>query len=505
MKRNLIVCCAILIVVTACGGGSGGGSGGSSSNINTNPLVLDSPNNSNAAVDPALVSQTDSSQTLQAVRAGVNLETTVISARFVCFDEQQNNVEFSILNLDVNGLSVTATDANGQFPLTIRADEGRGEVSFIGNDSKVMEANLKLTDHGQVIELFSGDYAIEGCYQEGAALEAALHRYNLNTPKSGIFTCSDNGTPIELLDGNAYRVGDQTGQYQLGGITFGNYSVLDFLSGTAQGARARYSENSMTGLQLIQFEPSEDSQLTCSRLDTPKPFKLYGPANAPAPVAPSVALQGTYFMDTSVATTVSRNDSADYVEFTPSGYLRFGLPAINGNRCDLTSPSGLPFCEQYQFDGRNLSIIKPWGETVQLATALNNNGTLQSLDGTAVELLAPVNPSAILGVWQSQFVNISSSAGCIVDTCSTTVITSTFTFDANGQFRFTFEGDSKSSFNSGFVSVSSGNSDASESNGTYRVIDNTLELSFSNGQIDKRVIHLTQYGWLAIGDVQYSR
>ena len=496
MKRILICTGFILSSVIACGGGSGG-----SSNIgNTNPL-----GNVNTPVDPALVSQTDSSQILQAVSAGLNLETTVISARFYCFDELQTNVDNPILTLDVNDLSVIATDSNGQFSLTIRPDELRGDVSFIDNNSIVMEATLKLTDYGQVIDLFSSKYTLEGCYQEGAALEAALHRFSLNTPDSGIYDCSGNQAAIELLERNAYRVGEQTGQYKLDTVTFGNYANMEFLSGPVQGATAKYTENASTGLQVMQFEQSAESSLVCSRLDTPKPFKIYGPSNAPAPLAPSVALQGTYFMDTSVATADSRIDSADYVEFRPSGYLRRGIPVLNGNRCDLTSPNGLPFCEQYQFDGRTLSVLKPWGETVRFETTSSNNGTLQFFDGAAVELLAPVNQADILGSWESQNAYISSIAGCVVGTCQTSIIERSFTFDANGQFRTSYKGESTNSFNSGFVATYSESSDGFESFGTYRVINNIIELNFSNGQIDKQVVHLTQYDGLAIGDTQYFR
>jgi len=218
--------------------------------------------------------------------------------------------------------------------------------------------------------------------------------------------------------------------------------------------------------------------------------------------APSVALHGVYFIDTSLATSDSRTDSADYVEFTSSGYIRRGIPALNGNRCDLTSPNGMPFCEQYQFDGQTLSVLKPWGETVQIETTASNNGTLQKFDGNAAELLAPVNQADILGRWESQNVYISNFAGCLVGTCQTSIIDRSYTFDANGQFRSTYQGEASGSINIGIVFTTLDNSDAFESSGTYRIVNNTIELNYSNGQTEKQVLHLTQYDSLVIGDTQ---
>jgi len=139
---------------------------------------------------------------------------------------------------------------------------------------------------------------------EGAAHEKALNRFTLNTPEPGVLSCegteSSNAISIELLADNNYRVGDQTGRYESSSVLSGESSELLFATGPLQGTESRYKEDANSGQQVLQIRKStskafyltgsstSSSSVTteCTRQSEPKPYKLYGPENAPERMEP---------------------------------------------------------------------------------------------------------------------------------------------------------------------------------------------------------------------------
>jgi len=216
---------------------------------------------------------------------------------------------------------------------------------------------------------------IAGCFQEGAAHEAALHRFKLNTPATGSFLCSvfdgsantSSTVSIELLEGKRYRISGKTGQMNWNQITTGASSVVVFLTGPLQGKEASYHEDPSTGLQSLQFTDSNSKVFLdgssvssssygalCNQLSEPKPYKKYGKSPAPIASKPDTFIKGTYAVDVSFATNNRLSAGVEYVKFTPEGYFYLGEPIDGDTDCTRTHPNGLPLCQQYQFDDNAL-------------------------------------------------------------------------------------------------------------------------------------------------------
>lgn len=518
MVRVITSAVCVLALTAACGEGGAGGTDTGLADTANGPIFFGNPS---ALPDAALVSATDSTPTVNAIARGLNPETSLISSRFFCYDEEQPSIDQPD-TLTINGNSGVGTDGVNTFEFTLVPGPEIGQVAFVDSESEQFVLNIEFTDYGQVLSAAESSATLEGCYQEGAAHENALNRFNLNTPEPGVYSCAtvdaNNAISIELLANNAYRVGAQSGSYETTPVINGDFSEITFTTGVLQGVESDYFEDPQTGRQVMQFQnsntevfvtgaatSSSSTAAECERQSTPKPFKLYGSASAPSAIAPEVPLSGAYFIDTSFLTGTTRGDGANYIDFRSSGYTYVGLPLPGGTNCSLTRPNGLPLCEQYQFDGTRLSIVQPWGTVLPVPISTSANGTLQTLDDFALEPLAAVDTSSVIGTWVSQEVDSFGIASCAVGVCSSSITDRVFHFRSDGHFLFTFAEESSSTFTTGVINSFANSVNNDEGTGTYRIVGNRLVLTIPSGQATELPVHLTQRGRLAVGEIQYSR
>jgi len=471
------------------------GCGGSESSSNT----VASFGNPTALPDPSLISQIDNSATVTAVAQGLNPETTLISTNFYCYDEAVQGVDQAVSTFSVSGNSFTFSSATENFSGPILDSTRVGQIDLMGSDG-AFSLSLEFNEHGQVL---SGNGV--SCYQEGAAHEAALHRYSLNTPGSGEFACqfadSINLSSITLLDGNRYQANGQVGTYQSSGVFADDSSDIGFISGPLIDAEADYFEDPDSGLQVMSFSGAGE----CKKQAEPKPYKRYGTQNAPPAVTPQRPISGLYIIDTSSLTSETRDDGATWIEFRSSGYMRPGLPLPGGTNCALTQPNGLPVCTQYQFDGRVLTLETPWATTLDepVIVALAGDGSIQSFDGLTTELVTPVNPASIVGSWVSQNVESTGAVSCITGFCSGSITDRSFHFRADGRYLFQSSSESFTSTNIGDLQTFAQGFDSGSGSGSYRIIATQIELTDNDGNTVELPVHLMQSGRLVIGEIQY--
>ena len=476
------------------------------------------------ATNPSNTSGVASSSKSLALTQGLNPHTELLSAEFFCYERRQPSFEKPVFGITVDGDSGYVLHDIGKFKVSFEAGPDDGQVTMVDQGNEKFFFEIAFSDYGQVLTPVNKEAKLEGCFQEGAAHEKALNRFTLNTPEPGVLSCegteNSNAISIELLADNNYRVGDQTGRYESSSVLSGESSELLFATGPLQGTESRYKEDANSGQQVLQIRKStskafyltgsstSSSSVTteCTRQSEPKPYKLYGPENAPPAIAPEVALSGAYFMDTSVLTALKREDGADYIDFRESGYVYLGLPLPGGTDCGSTRPNGLPLCEQYQFDGTNLSIVSPWGQVETLPISVTDMGVVKTVDDFQVEPLAPIKTASIVGTWESQEVDATNIGSCAVTgSCSSSITDRIYHFRDDGRYLFNYSRSSNSSFNAGFVTSFANSANRDEGTGSYQVDGNRLLLTKSSGELEELPVHITEKGRLAVGEFQYNR
>ncbi len=466
-------------------------------------------------LDQSHVSSANPLVTIAAIETGLNPETTLIPTDFYCYFKEQQDLDKPAVTLRVKNRSLTILTAEKKMSATFRPGREEGDILIKEGSGETHEGYLKFTSFGQ--ELSFGEMV---CYQRGASHESLQHRFLLNTPDTGTFNCntsvaSAKNTSVELLPNKQYNVSGKTGSYEYTFAAFDNSSAIGFVSGPLMGAQADYYEDPDSGTQALVFEESSRRQYFgaatssrsttafCTRQSEPRPYKLYGVDKAPQPIAPKQALQGLYLIDESELSGMSRSDAAQYIEFDSSGYLRIGMPIEGGTDCTLTQPSGMPLCSQYDFDGKTISLTRPWGKVYSLPVSYARDDTLERVGEFKVELAAPVDPADVIGTWDSQEVSSGGIAYCAAGFCSGSIQDRLFRFKKDGTYLFSSGGESYSSGNLDSVSTYANSSDSDQSSGTYRVDGNRIELVDNGGRRTVLPIVLTKRGWLAVGEIQY--
>ncbi len=506
--------------LTACGGGSGGGSssGGGSASLSGNTSVT-------ANALPELISSEDSSVLRTALANGQDLTRTLLSTTYYCYGKQSNDLSIPIVTITTDGSNYTTT-LNG-------AEGETGQWSYLGEDYfgfqsvGYTEFQLELTPYGQVLNWVGEDNQAlaDSCYQEGAAHEFALQRYEMNEPATGDYQCQAlaTGGAVGTLniqaDGN-YSVDGSSGSFITQGVVSASYdesTSVGFTSGPFADMIASYVEYPDSGYQEMFFEDSTSftsfagagssstATMICFRKGTPNPFKQYGTAAAQEPALPSMPLSGLYAINASVLSPTVNTNSIYYVDFRPNGYVYAGVPFEGGADCTLTTPGGLPYCATYQYDGTILTLDAP-GETTEETFAPSSTGLLTTFDGTPVELVTSISPNSILGDWVYEDTDAGNLAACVVGFCSGSSFKSNVTFRSDG----TFESDSDSfGFTSANLDVVSsfGQSESSTyRTGTYTLNGNFLTMEFANGHSNTQLVH---FGFdntiLAIGEQGFRR
>jgi len=465
---------------------------------------------SGISVPEAVMSTQDGAATVAAVRSGLNVSDYLIDTSFSCYDHDAIDYSQPFVTLTVAGTQFTSTLGNGR----IDYDPEYGDFTLVGGPFESDEyAYISFDDHGQEfdIDVGSREYA---CFQHGASIEEGFHRFLLNTPELGDYTCrhvdSADQQIIRLSPGGIYETAQGSGRYTYGDIIDSQGSDIEFSGGPLDGMDVNYYEDALTGQQDFRISETEtfgiavgaSTSLTyvCNRFRQPRPYKQYGYAASTLPPSPSIALSGFYY-----AADIQTGDQsyfrADYYHFRADGFIRRDHPNSIGDDCDRTKPNGLNYCDAYTVADGRLEITRSSGSTKSYSIEINSAGQIDSISGEGVSLITPSATPYVEGVWR----NLSySQSGCYgTGYCSYSYSERTYGMGANGRFNRAYSGHHGSPVETSVSSTYAAGSASNDSLGSYEIRGNRLILAYDNGSIGNHFIYITPANDLVVNGRLY--
>ena len=445
------------------------------------------------------------------VKAGGNPAEALIPGEFRCYEEREgDDVARPHLTVQIlPGGKYRTVNGGGSF--SVRKDGSLRKVSWTGGPlGGSDEGYLNFGDFGQDLSLNSvgpqeRDYS---CYQAGARENRAKLEFALKTPKVGQYPCTATdgshkavGT-LEILSGGRYRFGGQEGRYSVDLLSDQNddWSDLSFMGGPWDDQSATYQEGEDGQRQL------SPRRTECTTVVKPTPLPRYGTAKAPAPPKGSGGLTGAYASWTTDVGGYCGGLCWSFYLFNKNGYVFTDEPetGLADADCSRTKPNGLPVCEVYSFRNGQLKIGSGKPE------ALRKTADGYDLDGTTLIPIRPVSGLKLNGSYRS------FSASVAVGGLSSSYSESYLRFTPDGRFSREASGGASSTFtDTGTASgTTTGGVTASSkraSGGTYRFVDNTLELRYADGRVVRSFAFLAdrkggkaETGFVRIGGRDYT-
>jgi len=339
-------------------------------------------------VSPDLISTHDNTVTVSAVRSGLDVWKFLIDTSFSCYNHDALDYSEPYVTLTVSGTNFYSTRGNG----TIDYDQSYGDFALIGGPFASDQSGYVIfNSYGQWFDIRTGSNQYS-CFQHGAALEWGFHRFLLNTPALGDFTCTDVDSAdqriLRLSPGGKYESTDGGGFYSYRGIIHSTYSEIDFSGGPLDGKSIFYSESPKTGEQYFRIRDTETFGIAiasstsvsyvCTRFVQPRPFKKYGYFASNLPPAPTVPLNGLYF-GSDIKSGDDAHYWADYYHFRPDGFMRLDHPSVGGDDCGRTRPNGLNYCNAYTVEDNYLNITYPSGRKTGFSIEFNASGAIAKI------------------------------------------------------------------------------------------------------------------------------
>jgi len=446
------------------------------------------------SVPADVISSQDGSVTVEAVRSGLDVTNYLIDTSFSCYSRNAIDYSQPSVTLTVGGTNFASTLGNG----TIDYDQGYLDFALVGGPFDADEATYVYFDeYGQrfTIEIDGRDHY---CFQHGASIERAFHRFLLNTPEIGDYSCrhvdSSDQQTISLAAGGVYYTAQGSGNYTYRNIINTLGTEIEFSGGPLNGVEVDYEENALTGQQDFRISETQTFGIAvgsstsvtyvCNRFRTPRPFKQYGYAAASVPPSPSVPLSGFYF-----AADIETGETSNY-------------PNSIGDDCNRTKPNGLNYCDTYTIIEDKLSITRANGRTKTYPIRFNGTGQLTSIAG---EYLYPITPSAssyVEGEWDNLYY---SQTGCgVTGSCSYSFSTRTYALGLNGRFYQGYNRSGGSTIESPLAStIYTASNTSNDSVGGYEIRGNRLLLSFDNGSISNHFVYMGPNNWLIVNGLLY--
>ena len=508
---GIVVCFSVLLL--------GCDSSDSSSIANTsNTPALNDPSNTgdiglaSVAVPEAYISYEDGSATLAAVRNGVDVKTRLIDTSFSCYDDDASDYLAPYLSFTVTANRFVSTFGQG----TIDYEPKRGDFILNGGGFEDDEYTyLHFDSFGQRFSIDTGEADV-ACFQHGASLERALHRFLLNTPEVGDYMCTEVQTneqhALRFSEGGRYQTAEGAGIYVVSDFIDSSRSQIDFIQGPLDGEDVSYRENPNTGRQEFRFSNTRvfglgagsSSSLTfvCARNREPRPFKQYGFAAATAASPPNVALNGMYYTEDVQLGVNHSYLHAKYYNFRSDGFMRRDYPGIIPDDCNRTAPNGLNYCDSYDVNAGDLFVFEPTGKQRKMgAIQITSNGTVTKISDDGMELVTGTDSPYIEGTWLN---NEYRQIGCVgLGFCSSSYTERTYVFATDGRFAYYRSGQNTSSAEIGEVSSHAFANASNDSTGSYEIRGNRLLLQFLDGTLENRFIYKSGNGNLAINGLLY--
>jgi len=512
--RTLISLLAIATVI-ACDA-AGGSYDPSVDNAYVDEAYVGTANNANdlygKSVPENVISSQDGSATVQAVRDGLDVTNFLINTSFSCYERNAIDYSQPFVTLTVSGTNFSSSLGNG----TIDYDQSYQDFAFVGGPFDSDEATyIYFDEYGQlfVIEINGRDHH---CFQHGASLERAFHRFLLNTPEIGDYNCrhvdSSDQQTITLAEGGVYYTAQGAGNYVYRNIVNTLGTELEFSGGPLSGVEVDYEENALTGQQEFRISATQNfgiaagssTSLTyvCSRFRTPRPYKQYGYATASLAPSPSISLDGFYFAADIEYGGDTSYFYADYYNFRADGFMRRNHPNSIGDDCNRTQPNGLNYCDTYTIIDDRLSVTLPNGITRSYPIRFNNAGQISSISGESVDLITPFSSAYVEGAWDNLYY---SQSGCgVTGSCTYSYSVRTYALGLNGRFYQGYNRSGGSTIEAPLTStVYSASNASNDSVGNYEIRGNRLLLTFDNGTIANHFIFINSFNWLVVDGLLY--
>jgi len=461
-------------------------------------------------VPEALISNLDTSDTLAAIQRGVDPTRTLIDTDFACYDSRIINYNEPTFSMNVVGNRFSVGGVSGAITTLDGSDE---DFSLAGGPfSAGVPIDVWFNRHGQsfIAETTQG---VAHCFQYGASVERAFHRFLLNTPEEGTFDCANRGegadVQITLFNNGSYSAAGGFGQFRYSNIIAYGQATIDFTDGPLNGDRVLYFEDANTGQQRFRILESEtfgfavgsSTEVTfdCMRLRTPRPYKLYGLNAASLPALPHTPLAGMYLVEDRDGGRNAIIAYARYYDFTPDGYTAFNTPSPYGRDCSRTAPNGLNFCGHYTYDGHTLQRFTNFGKSISSGSAqTDSSGDLQKMYGDSAERIQALASQPLDGDWENVYFRSSGCDDPVSGYCSYTERRRSYTFNSNGEFRYSYVADGYTGSVTPVGSAIAASSDRESKIGTYEIQGNWLVTTEYTGRIEYQFIAQTHSDVLAI-------
>ena len=447
---------------------------------------------------------------------GLEPGQTVVPDEFHCYAVRLGN-DYSLPDMLLQFLpdgTYHSTFGNGRYG----ADDSHGLV-FESGIFEGEEKFVRWNDYGQAFsldaEIDEHPYSFE-CYQRGARLEAALVDFRLGDPQPGKYSCSDVATgesaELELLKGNRYTLGGQTGTYLVTELIDEYASPkVDWQTGPLAEQTAEYFEDPGTGYRRfsmfltetetgppLSFFSSSSSSLSvvCTGKGEPVSYPV-SVGVAEKPPEDAGGLSGLYYAlveDKDQTTSVPR-----YQLLFLDGYVYLGEPPADLQEldCRVLKPSGEPRCATYQFKDGTFSLLSVTPRQlnyISKADGLNFSpvrNDITTLDGT---------------FWAGSFSTSGMPLGMDGISFSTRK-DFTYTFSPKGRFV-----EQKRSETTGSDTNSSGDLASAyafgegkrQNAGSYTITGNTITFSYDDGRVLEFFIMITDPAHFYLNGYAYS-
>ena len=433
----------------------------------------------------------------QSVRAaGINPNYGLIATEFRCYAERPGsdyNVPDFVIQIQADG-NYQSSYGRGRYDSVLDDDETESrELTWTGVLGEFSSSYISFNQYGQKfsinsLRLDNRSYDYE-CYQQGPREDVALIGFRLKDPQIGRYVCRDpdgeTQTPIDLLSGRRYGVGEQKGLYTVD-LRDGGRSDIEFTSGPLEGSDASFFEGLDTGFRTLSFRevkgyfPSFNStsslSMTCTNVGEALSYPIYGNEAVPVPPVGSGGLSGLYAEAVSSWTGNGYGKSSyDFYYFTPKGYVFRSEPSklLSDIQCQRSMPNGAPRCSTY----------KVVGESIEIRTADNN---LSSVEMSSLQSVGSGTATLEGKFWA----NAGETIGICGEFsyCSSWYEEKNIIFTHNGQFLA--EGKSQNLLS---LSTAIGSSDAmnfgnSSNAGTYTIEGNNITLRYNSGKVEQNFI-----------------
>lgn len=440
--------------------------------------------------------------TFQSVRAaGINPNYGLIPTEFRCYAERPGsdyNVPDFVVQIQADG-NYQSSYGRGRYDSVLDDDETESrELTWTGVLGEFGSSRISFNQYGQKftinrLKLDTRSYDYE-CYQQGPREDMALLNFRLKDPQIGRYVCRDpdgeTQTPIDLLSGRRYSVGDQRGLYTVD-LRDGGRSDIEFTSGPLEGSDASFFEGIDTGFRTLSFRevkgyfPSFSStsslSMTCTNVGEALSYPMYGDEAVPAPPVGSGGLSGLYAESVSSWTGYGYGKSYyDFYYFTPEGYVFRSEPrrSLSDIQCQRSMPNGAPRCSTYTVDG----------ETIEIRTADFGTGG-DNLSSVEISSLKSVS-SGTTTLEGKFWANAGETIGICgpFSYCSSWYEEKNIIFTHSGQFLAEGRSQNLSSLSTGIGSSDAMNFGNSANAGTYSIDGNNITLRYNSGKVEQNFI-----------------